>query len=363
MIAYAVSSKSDREKNSFRAYLDDLRILRTYNNPSGAQNPGLATDYQIWQVAQATAAAPTYFPPAKIDGEEFLDGGFGANNPSYLAAQELLTIHDTNEMCFVSIGSGGGYRSPSRRRSSQFGRLISLLKTAIESMTDPGNVNGYLLNLAKTSEKLSYFRFDIPGLEHIAMDQLFHPEGKHTIAFIRAQTQEYLSQTETRKSIHGCARMIVESRCRQEFVPPISSGQTPTEGIHRHLNNVPIPRNNAFCGREEILENMYTHLKPRSKEIDPRLQTCVLYGLGGIGKTQIAVEYCYRHKREYGGIFLIRASTEATLAEGYGSILKLIEPNHGTTDTETTIQVVNQWLSTTGKMGKSLLFVVNTIND
>lgn len=366
-----MSSKSNREKTPLKdhTYLDQFRILRTYNNPSGVQNPGPATDHQIWQVAQATSAAPNFFPPVKVDGEELLDGGFGVNNPSHMAAEELSTIYDTNDICLVSIGSGR-YRSPSRTRSSQFGRLVSLLQTAIEFMTDAEKVHRQMFDIARMSERFSYFRFDVPGLEHIAMDQLvlkksgkrLQSEEKHTIAFIRAHTQEYLQRGETHESIKSCARMIIESRCRQQTLSP-RSGQNTSEGNHRHLNNVLIPRNNTFCGREEILQNMRKHLGPSSRGIDSRLQTCFLYGLGGIGKTQIAAEYCYRYRREYDGIFWIRASTEANVAKGYRSILDLIEPDQSITDTNQAISVVNQWLSNTGRMGKTLLSVIHAISD
>lgn len=45
------------------------------------RNPSPAHDIPIWQVARATCAAPAYFKPAMIDGQEYLDGGFGTNNP------------------------------------------------------------------------------------------------------------------------------------------------------------------------------------------------------------------------------------------------------------------------------------------
>lgn len=107
MIAHAKPSKN-HEKGSLNdtAYLDELCILRTNNNPLGAQNPGRAIDYQIWQVAQATVAASRYFPPVEIEGAEFSDGGFGGNNSSQLAFKELSTIHDTKYVCLISFGSG-----------------------------------------------------------------------------------------------------------------------------------------------------------------------------------------------------------------------------------------------------------------
>lgn len=399
MIAYAVSSNSDLKKNSSKdpAYLDNLRILRTYNNPLGARNPGSATDYQIWQVAQATVAAPTYFPPVMIDGEEFLDGAFGANNPSHLAAKELSTLHDMDKICFVSVGSGG-QRVTSRNRSSQFGRLMSLVETAIDSMRDSENIHSQMLVLAKVSEKFSYFRFDVPGLEHIAMDQLVlgrsrkrvRSEERHTIAFIRARTQKYLQQPETHESIKSCARMIVESRRRQVSSSP-RSAQNTTDSIPYQVDNVLVPRNPAFsgtedtlkmtdricygltnfliprkhpfCGREEILETVYIQLGPRSRRTYSRPRTCLLYGSRGIGKTQIAVEYCYRHKDDYDCIFWVEASTEVDLCESYRSILKLIKPNNSISNAQTVVQTVNQWLSDTGKAGTSILSVISAISN
>lgn len=399
MIAYAISSNSDRKKNSLGdpAYLDGLRILRTYNNPSGARDPGPATDYQIWQVAQATVAAPSYFPPVTIDGEEFLDGAFGANNPSHLAAKELSTLYDMNNICLVSIGSGG-QRTTSRNRSSQFGRLISLLRTAIDFATDSENVHSQMLVLAEVSQKFSYFRFDVPGLEHIAMDQLlversgkrFRSEEKPTIAFIKAHTQQYLQQTETREKIKSCARMIVESRRRQESSPP-RSGQNITDSIRHQvqnfsvprnptfsgtddepnsadsiryeLTNFSIPRNHTFCGREEILETMYIHLGPRTKGTYSRPRTCLLYGSTGIGKTQIAIEYCHRHKPDYDCIFWIEASTEVDLTESYRSILKLVKPYHSIINAQEVIQTVNQFFSETGKMSKVIPPIISMTLD
>jgi tetratricopeptide (TPR) repeat protein len=42
-----------------------------------------------------------------------------------------------------------------------------------------------------------------------------------------------------------------------------------------------------------------------------------LYGLGGIGKTQIAIEYAYRHKSEFGLVYWLRADDYKTLISNY----------------------------------------------
>jgi hypothetical protein len=43
-------------------------------------------------VAMATAAAPIYFPAARVDGHRLIDGGVWANNPSVLAITEAVSM-------------------------------------------------------------------------------------------------------------------------------------------------------------------------------------------------------------------------------------------------------------------------------
>lgn len=106
---------------------------------------------------------------------------------------------------------------------------------------------------------------------------------------------------------------------------------------------------------------MYIHLKPQAKANDSRLQTCLLYGLGGIGKTQIAVEFVYRYKLDYDRIFWIDGSTEVNLAERYSAISELVDPNHSIKDGEAAIPTLNQWLTNTGKTGKLVLRVITQL--
>ncbi|MFC4071854.1 FxSxx-COOH system tetratricopeptide repeat protein [Actinoplanes subglobosus] len=69
-------------------------------------------------------------------------------------------------------------------------------------------------------------------------------------------------------------------------------------------------RNAGFTGRREQLELMAAKLRA-----EPRLPL-VLFGLGGVGKTQLAAEYLHRHAGEYGLVWWITAEdpTQATAA-------------------------------------------------
>lgn len=67
-------------------------------------------------------------------------------------------------------------------------------------------------------------------------------------------------------------------------------GARPTSS-HR-VSNIPMPRNNYFTGREDILEALHAgFMSGRS--------TQALGGIGGVGKKQTALEYAYRYEPDY----------------------------------------------------------------
>ena len=66
---------------------DDVYIFRT------AHHERLRRDYKVeaWKVAQATSAAPTYFPVSRnVDQLRLIDGGVWANNPTMVAYIEAV---------------------------------------------------------------------------------------------------------------------------------------------------------------------------------------------------------------------------------------------------------------------------------
>ena len=93
-----------------------------------------------------------------------------------------------------------------------------------------------------------------------------------------------------------------------------------TDRVPQIWGKVP-PRNKNFTGRTDLLERLRGGLANRVTAVVPH----ALHGLGGVGKTQMAVEYAYRYRSEYDLVWWIPAdqpvlvrSSLATLATRLG---------------------------------------------
>ncbi|PQE18912.1 Pfs NB-ARC and TPR domain protein [Rutstroemia sp. NJR-2017a BVV2] len=84
--------------------------------------------------------------------------------------------------------------------------------------------------------------------------------------------------------------------------------------------DVPQTRLSHFVGREDILERIQNVTK--TSAVNPSI--AVLTGVGGQGKTQISLEYCYRFSHVFKAVFWIDASSEASVSRSYERILKRI---------------------------------------
>lgn len=109
-------------------------------------------------------------------------------------------------------------------------------------------------------------------------------------------------------------------------------GKTPEQ-----LWNVPYERNPFFSGREKVLEQLRKNLLANSK--------AAFTGLGGIGKTQVAVEYTYRHRDDYTQVFWTRATSEPDLISGFVEIGRLINlPESFEPDQKEAVYATQRWL-------------------
>lgn len=109
---------------------------------SGQDAPGAADQVTILDVALATSAAPTYFPPHWISGRAYVDGGLVANAPDLVLLAEATRRFGCrlDECHLLSIGTAGARRAGSVQGApGKFGWLarhaiIDLIMKAQETL-------------------------------------------------------------------------------------------------------------------------------------------------------------------------------------------------------------------------------------
>ncbi len=112
---------------------------------------------------------------------------------------------------------------------------------------------------------------------------------------------------------------------------------------------LPVARNRRFFGRNQILTQIDNYLQPGNTSNG--LRSLAIYGLGGVGKTRIALEYAYSKKDEVDNLLWVPAEDILALQQGFTTIavdgLKL--PNATRQSHEENMLLVVSWLQQTGK--------------
>jgi tetratricopeptide (TPR) repeat protein len=78
-------------------------------------------------------------------------------------------------------------------------------------------------------------------------------------------------------------------------------------------------RQPAFVGRENVLGEIRETLTDGAVRGSGAV---ALYGLGGVGKTQIALEYAHRHSHEYDVVWWVPAEDRVGMASAFGALAK-----------------------------------------
>jgi uncharacterized protein len=124
-------------------------------------------DFRLRDIARATSAAPTYFPPARIQnraGAWFaaVDGGVFANNPSMcalVAAYKLYPDLAQRSVIMVSLGTGSFERAVPYANAKGWGEL-SWLHPILSILMD-GNADTISYEVDQVLGPEHHFRFEI----------------------------------------------------------------------------------------------------------------------------------------------------------------------------------------------------------
>ncbi len=100
---------------------------------------------------------------------------------------------------------------------------------------------------------------------------------------------------------------------------------------------VPHPRNVCFSGREQALSRVYETLRKQNRQ--------VVTGLGGIGKTQLVVEYAHRFASRYAAVLWISSDTPAALVAQFTELAHALDlVRADSTDYGVAAAALQRWL-------------------
>lgn len=119
--------------------------------------------------------------------------------------------------------------------------------------------------------------------------------------------------------------------------------------------HVPFERDGDFVGREEILSQINLKFETQRR--------VALDGIGGVGKSQIAIEYCWRFKEAHPEthVFWVHAGSVGRFDQAYKSIARRCQISGWDRPGENTLQLVYEWLSDEGN--GSWLMIIDNADD
>lgn len=116
------------------------------------------------------------------------------------------------------------------------------------------------------------------------------------------------------------------------------------QGVEKQtpLWHVPYPRNPYFTGREDILYQLHERLHQEHQIALTQPQ--IMSGLGGIGKTQTALEYLYRFRDDYQTVLWVGAETPEILMTDYRMLAHLFQlPEKDSSDQILLREAIKRW--------------------
>lgn len=127
---------------------------------------------------------------------------------------------------------------------------------------------------------------------------------------------------------------------------PLAESSELSKGPTFPIHSIGHARNPDFTGRVGLLGEL-------EKALGSGKATAVtqaVAGLGGVGKTQSATEYCYRHAMDYDVVWWVRSEESATLAGDYAALAQRLDlPEKNLQDQRQIVAAVRRWLEGHGR--------------
>ncbi|KXH49099.1 hypothetical protein CSIM01_09230 [Colletotrichum simmondsii] len=321
-LAFVCSATYD----AYAAYL-----FRTYKGSSNS-----AHNVEIWEAARATSAAPTFFHPISIEVEserdQYVDGAVTYNNPARLVLSEAESYFGPRRTLGFLLSLGTGLKVSDKKinvvpqgqlvdrpvvarqgSGALFSRgTIKILKHAKASLTD-SEPEHQALEQRFQKTNYAYWRLN---LDRGAADIKLNEYKK--MGLLRAATERYLQDIGVSTNIDKIVSMLykkegvnlsLDAACHA--VSDAASKQALQQEVQ--INSIASPQ---FTGRLDILNKMERHFYERPSGSSPRRHLRI-WGMGGVGKTQIALKFRDLYGSRFDRVCWINAATNDSIFESF----------------------------------------------
>jgi tetratricopeptide (TPR) repeat protein len=161
------------------------------------------------------------------------------------------------------------------------------------------------------------------------------PAPVQSTTFYLAQTQD--GYEDLYRRLTDQPRAIKPEIGKLRSLPPVERKSEGAVGLESVFSNLP-DRNPFFTGRERVMVQLHEVLVAQGR--------AALSGLGGVWKTQAAVEYTHRHFDEYAYTLWATAHSHETLVSSYATLAGVLKlPEAGAQDQTAAVEAVKRWLS------------------
>jgi patatin-like phospholipase/acyl hydrolase len=129
----------------------------------------ISSEFLVADVARAATAAPTFFPPVRVEGGDgarwtLIDGGVYANNPTMVAVVEAISAYERTDILSVSVGTGDLTRPLPYRQIRGWGPLRwarPLIDVVFDGVASTADFQAERL-ARQTPAVAEHLRLDIP---------------------------------------------------------------------------------------------------------------------------------------------------------------------------------------------------------
>ncbi|QRV95743.1 kinesin light chain [Ceratobasidium sp. AG-Ba] len=306
-------------------------IFRSYH---GKANQML--DCPIWQVLSATMAHPGMFKPVELESnhlrQSFVDGGLGCNNPTAHVLAEVKSIlpgrHVSSVVC-IGAGHPDTIQLADRSlfRRLQIPDVLALMKgIALDAQRVANEMDARFRSMRGV-----YFRFSVDqGVQNVQIGEW------EKLSHVSANAQAYMRATRVSEAIDE-AVVAIEERAPTVETSRID-GEIQSNATAQPTNYKACPAPSlTFTGRQDVVEHIISCIAKG----DTQRCVFVLYGLGGAGKTQLALKAVDETRDMWTDVVFVDATSNETatamlagfakekgIGETYGSALKWLANRH-----------------------------------